>query len=105
MTLLEKERKCGQGSSSHNGGLFLTNDFEPWTEKSLFTSILPGLLSMTKPQCAWLTKFIGEPGALKFLYYFSLHNFIGSSKESRVLGLKHLMELSEHQLLAIVEEL
>ena len=107
VTLLERERKCGQGSSSHNGGLFQTNDFEPWTEKSLLFDIMPGLLSMTKPQCAWLSKFFGQPGAIKFLYYFSLQNFIigSSSKESRVGGLKHLMELSEAELLAIVEEL
>ena len=48
VTLFEKGRKCGEGSSSRNGGIFLTNDFEPWTDKSLL-KIIPGILSMTRP--------------------------------------------------------
>lgn len=46
--LLEKERKCGQGSSSRNGGIFLTNSFEPLTEKSLL-QLLPGFFKITGP--------------------------------------------------------
>ena len=48
VTLFEKGRKCGEGSSSRNGGIFLTNDFEPWTDKSIL-KIIPGILSMTRP--------------------------------------------------------
>ena len=71
VTLCEKDRKCGMGSSSHNGGIFLTNDFEPWTDRSIL-KILPGLFTMTGPQCAWAPKFFREPGASKFLYYYLL---------------------------------
>ena len=57
------------GSSAHNCGIFLTDDFEPWTDRSLL-KILPGLFKMTGPQCAWVAEFLKEPGALKFFYYY-----------------------------------
>lgn len=47
VTLLEKERKCAMGSSSLNGGIFMVDDFEPWTEKVSMLSLLSGLNSMT----------------------------------------------------------
>ena len=67
--LLEKERKVAQGSSSRNTGLFMTNCYEPWTEKPLL-QILPGFLKITGPQCGWLTSFAMSPGSSKFIYYF-----------------------------------
>lgn len=48
VTLIEKSRKCGEGSSAKNSGVFLTNDFHPWTDKPVL-KMLEGLFSMTVP--------------------------------------------------------
>ena len=48
VTLLEKNRKCGEGSSSHNGGIFLTDSYEPWTERP-FLKVLSGVARITGP--------------------------------------------------------
>ena len=104
VTLLEKERTCGQGSSSHNGGLFLTNNFQPWTEKPL-SKILPGFVKVTGPQCAWLSSYFFEPGASKFIYYFLTQQGLGTPKTQRINTARHLMELSEHELNTIVNSI
>ena len=103
VTLLEKDRKCAEGSSSRNGGLFMTNRYEPWTDKSMF-KILPGAFKMTGPQCSWVNSYFAEPSASKFLYYFILQNFL-SPKAERVKACKTLMDLSEKEMLSIVAHL
>lgn len=49
---------------------------------------------MTGPQCAWLSKFFGEAGSTKFIYYYMLQG----DKKGRVDTLKQLMQLSEYEL-------
>ena len=46
-----------------------------------------------------------QPGATKFIYYFVGQNVIGTPLAERVRITKHLMELSERELLELVETL
>ena len=51
-----------------------------------------------------MTLYGGEPGALKFLYYYMMQGW-NVSKKDQVHTLKHLTQLSHHELMTIIDTL